>query len=305
MSVNDFFNGQSSEPNPRHGTTGANTPQHGGIGVALLQGKGPLYFLIGAAALLALVIILVFALVISQGRNLASPEAAAPTTSSHAPTSGSEQSASAPASETPQFTPETIAEKTACDPTSEDATKLSQFVTQAVSNGAWNSETQDAVTKALKSIDAKCPKSYTVALLGALTDSEMAPQLNALAADGTWITPAKPLPENAVNVASFTSPAKNIHCALSSDNVRCSINVYNYPSTPASCEGKTQTYTLNQKGELERGCATAVSSANIVDYGTNVAANGFGCTVAKDGVTCWHALTGKGFTLKRASENLF
>ncbi|MGV9184634.1 DUF6636 domain-containing protein [Arcanobacterium canis] len=308
MSVNDFFKNapESDTPMPPH-STDPHPHSMGSLTAAVMTGKRPLYLLIGAAALLVLVITLVFSMVIFQGRNLAgSAQEPRPSITDHVSASPPPQSTDSESNHPiPVDTPASIAEHTGCDSPAADAEKLSAYVSYVATEGTWNDDMKNSVTAALKDIDSHCPKSYSLSLLGALAESQIAPQLNALAANGAWITPARPLPQGGIEATNFTSPAKNIHCALSGENLMCSINVYDYPSTPSSCEGKTQTYTLTPKGEISEGCQTKVTATKVLDYGNSVSVKGYGCTVEKDGVTCWNALSGKGFTLKRASENLF
>lgn len=309
MSVNDFFTNKPESDTPTSSYSENPQPHSmSPLAAAVMTGKRPLYLLIGAAALFALVITLVFSMVIFQGRNLAgstrAPQASASENASTPPSAQATASESTQPTPSPD-TPAAIAQRTGCDSPTADAEKLSAYVSHVAAEGAWNDENKNAVTAALKDIDSHCPKSYSLSLLGALADSQIAPQLNALAANGAWITPARPLPQGGIVATNFTSPAKNIHCAMSGENLMCSINVYDYPSTPPSCEGKTQTYTLTPKGELSKGCQTKVTATKVLDYESSVSVKGYGCTVEKDGVTCWNALSGKGFSLKRASENLF
>ncbi|KTF03524.1 MULTISPECIES: hypothetical protein [Trueperella] len=117
-------------------------------------------------------------------------------------------------------------------------------------------------------------------------------------------TPERPAPEGAIEAASFTTPAKNIHCRINSDNVECSIYTYDYPS-PKQCEGLTATYVVGAEGAVDADCQHSVSVADVYDYGTAVALNGFACTLEQDGVTCWSVMSGHGYELKRANDRIF
>lgn len=189
------------------------------------ESRGPLYFLIGAASLLFVVIlVIVFQRLIASGRDLAT----SPTTS-------------ATAAPTAQATPTQAAPET-----SED------------------------------------------------TEATPTPEP----------TPMRPAPSGAIEAASFTTPAENIHCRINSDNVECSIYTYDYPS-PGQCEGLTATYVVGTEGTVNADCQYAVSVSDVYDYGTAVSLNGFACTLEEDGVTCWSVMSGHGFELKRAADRIF
>lgn len=114
----------------------------------------------------------------------------------------------------------------------------------------------------------------------------------------------RPAPEGAISAAAFTTPAKNIHCRINSDNAECSIYTYSYPS-PGQCEGKTATYSVGHEGPVEAGCTYSVETPEVLDYGTAVAMNGFACTLEQNGVTCWSEASGHGFELARSADRLF
>lgn len=130
------------------------------------------------------------------------------------------------------------------------------------------------------------------------------PQPSETASPTATPTAKLPAPEGAIEAASFTTPAKNVHCRINSDNVECSIYAYDYPS-PGQCEGITATYVVGTEGTVEADCTHFVKTNEVFDYGTAVAKNGFACTLEKNGITCWSEKSGHGFELKRATDRLF
>ncbi|VEI13489.1 hypothetical protein [Trueperella bialowiezensis] len=118
-------------------------------------------------------------------------------------------------------------------------------------------------------------------------------------------TPARPAPEGAIEAASFTTPAQNIHCHITDSNVECSIYVYDYPS-PGQCEGITATYSVGAEGAVNADCQHFVKTSEVYDYGTAIAKNGFACTLERNaGITCWSEMSGHGFNLTRADDTIF
>lgn len=280
--------------------------------------KKPLYFLIGSAILLFAVLIFLFLTqVIGMGRDIA--ESPGNTTSETADDAGRTSDPAAPTDGEPDTDaePDTGAElaaaaadvtalpsSTTCDDPAGDAATIGNYVNAAVTADAWDSVAENTVLNSLTGIDRECPKDYTLGLQDELTGDTAATQLTTLIQDASWIEEERPAPEGAIEATSFTTPANNIRCAITDSAVECSIFTYSYPS-PDGCEGFTATYNVGKTGEVSAGCDAAVESAEIYEYGTNVAANGFACTLDRYSVTCWSELSGHGYELKRAADRIF
>ena len=278
--------------------------------------KKPLYFLIGSAIVLFAVLIFLFLTqVIGMGRDIA--ESPGNTTSETADDAG--RTSDPAASDDPDAGAETdtdaeleaaaaaitaLPSSTTCDDPAGDAATIGNYVNAAAAADAWDSVAENTVLNSLTGIDRECPKDYTLGLQDELTAETAATQLTTLIQDASWIEEERPAPEGAIEATSFTTPANNIRCSITDSAVECSIFTYSYPS-PDGCEGFTATYNVGKTGEVSAGCDDAVESAEIYEYGTNVAANGFACTLDRYSVTCWSELSGHGYELKRAADRIF
>lgn len=144
------------------------------------------------------------------------------------------------------------------------------------------------------------------------SSTEPAPRLvvgAALVADLTnpsgVLATQRPAPPEATRLESFTTPMNNVRCSLDEKAVNCTIFTYDYVSPPG-CEGEPANYTVGLTGTTTAGCSTQVSTAKEVPYGSVVAAHGFACTADQyAGISCWSELTGHGFTVRRAAEEVF
>lgn len=274
--------------------------------------KRPLYFLIGAVIVLFIAVIaLVYSQVISTGRNIAT-DTSAPASSTQPPSEGAtDGSPATTTSDTPSTDPKTdpsviaaIAQDTTCTTEQSDGPAIIRYASDVIAADLWDTAHKDAITDALGQIDTACEKDYSLYLQDELTDTVSPPQLNSLVADRSWISLERPAPEGAVQLAAFTTPAKNIQCRIENGTLECSIYAYSYPS-PDGCEGITATYSVRETGQVASGCSYAIRTDNVQPYGTVVAVDGLVCDLQQDGVTCWSELTGHGFNLKRAADEIF
>ncbi|MDX6587185.1 MAG: hypothetical protein QOI31_1658 [Solirubrobacterales bacterium] len=112
---------------------------------------------------------------------------------------------------------------------------------------------------------------------------------------------------------SFTTPSKNISCAVTEEFVRCDIFEHSYepPPKPASCEfDYGSSLSVGVEGPAEFACVSdAVTGSpdtlTVLEYGTQTTVGPFRCESSEAGVRCENTDTGSGFTLAREIAEAF
>jgi hypothetical protein len=118
---------------------------------------------------------------------------------------------------------------------------------------------------------------------------------------------------SAQDTSGFQSPSKNISCLVFPDGnksaLRCDVaTMDSKPKRPPNCDLEYgQAFMMDAKGGAERICygdALTDKPLPVVAYGETWQRNGFTCTVAQTGITCFNA-DRHGFALSRAKQDLF
>ncbi|MDO5025294.1 MAG: hypothetical protein Q4E03_02095 [Trueperella sp.] len=255
-----------------------------------------LYFLITSAAILFLAMLaLIVSMFIKTGRDVAAD---------NPPATEVEQSVESANAQLDIATTAlmSIRNEDNCFPDSA-AAKITDYAAAALSSNAWDSTAQERVFMALAYLDEICTAEEKLQIQDSMTAPGVPAQLNSLVTDRTWISAARPIPDNAVHATSFATPSLNIRCQID-DAAMCTIYTYNFPS-PAGCTDQPATFRIGDTGKAEVDCANAIAADADQPYGTTVAANGFACTIEESGVTCWSELSGKGFQIRREGQRTF
>jgi len=107
----------------------------------------------------------------------------------------------------------------------------------------------------------------------------------------------------------FASPSGNIVCALTSDSTDCVISNFTYdPVDAASCEEEGVGGHLRvEPAGATMPCEPLVVAGEVPElaYGETISAHGYTCESAESGVTCRHDESGYGFSVARATYELF
>jgi hypothetical protein len=118
--------------------------------------------------------------------------------------------------------------------------------------------------------------------------------------------PASQAPKDQVQ---FSSPSGNIGCTLSSAGARCDIGERSWkpPPKPQSCSadwGQGLTVAGEAPAFVCAGDSVLGSSTELA-YGKTLQRGDYSCLSEKDGMTCKNTKTGRGFTVARASYEVF
>jgi hypothetical protein len=145
-------------------------------------------------------------------------------------------------------------------------------------------------------------------------------QLVGDGADGTTASPSRTkTPEAAIRTLSpdpgsplgFSTPTKNIACAMDTESVRCDIHerTWRPPPRPSSCQlDYGNALSLGDEGAeivCTGGITVDENQTEVLAYGHGIHVDTFECTSLKAGVTCRDLETGHGFTLAREAYALF
>lgn len=115
---------------------------------------------------------------------------------------------------------------------------------------------------------------------------------------------ARPAPDDALSITSFSAPSDNIHCTLSEDEVTCTIDEYFFDA-PEDCEGAV-TLRVSQDGTAQTACDEGVSSqGENLDYGQSTGSDDFACEATEAHFECWSQQTGNGFQVAREYYSLY
>jgi len=114
-------------------------------------------------------------------------------------------------------------------------------------------------------------------------------------------------PRATAGPATFRLPSGNIACAMSEDDVTCTIASFTYaPPAVDGCTGTTGHVLVLDAGgvafECETGPAPQAAGDDVptLEYGSSSSSGDYTCTSGTDGVTCTNG-EGVGFRLARAS----
>ncbi|WP_257210471.1 hypothetical protein [Actinomyces ruminis] len=113
-----------------------------------------------------------------------------------------------------------------------------------------------------------------------------------------------PAPDDAIEMAAFTTPSGNISCVLGDDSVSCTINEHDFVPTDSSCnDSNVQAFTVSvgTDGEAEGSCGISFSAAGAsLNYGASAKNDTFACTSTESGIECWSQVSGNGFRMSRS-----
>ncbi len=133
------------------------------------------------------------------------------------------------------------------------------------------------------------------------TTASVAPTTTAAPAPTT--STRKPAP--ALPPSFFSSPSRNVRCALAGATVRCDITKRTYKPgpVPAGCKGSYGSSVYANATVAGFGCVRDVVPAGpVLPYGQTTTYNGTRCTSARDGITCTTP-SGNGFFLSRGKAS--
>jgi hypothetical protein len=109
--------------------------------------------------------------------------------------------------------------------------------------------------------------------------------------------------------AVFSTPSKNIACAMEPSFTRCDISERSWsaPPKPASCELDYGNGLAINAGTAGITCAgdTVLGAPRILPYGQAVRVGTVACTSSAAGVRCADQATGHGFLLAKESYQVF
>lgn len=198
-----------------------------------------------------------------------------------------------------------IAANPGCSDVNADMATLGDFVERQQATGIDETSTQ-LVTDALKRINSTCERDYVGTLKAQLGSPSTSPALTAIAVESDWVTPARPPGEGSVALSEFTTDNRNIHCALDSERVACTVFEYSYAPTPETCAEFPQTFVTREIGPTDRNCDFRIQSEQDVGDGYYHNDN-FACQVRSEArlVECWSQLTGHGFRTHAGESGVF
>jgi hypothetical protein len=109
--------------------------------------------------------------------------------------------------------------------------------------------------------------------------------------------------------AVFSSPSKNIACAMESSYARCDIaeRTWSSPPEPAWCEFDYGNGVFLKNGKAALTCTsdTLLGAPRILGYGQAVRVGSTVCASSLAGMRCQDQRTGHGFVLAKESYQLF
>jgi hypothetical protein len=109
--------------------------------------------------------------------------------------------------------------------------------------------------------------------------------------------------------AVFSSPSKNIACAMESSYARCDIaeRTWSSPPKPAWCEFDYGNGMFLENGKAALACTsdTMLGAPRILGYGQAVRVGSMLCASSLAGMRCQDQRTGHGFVLAKESYQLF
>ncbi|TDE97313.1 hypothetical protein EXU48_03665 [Occultella glacieicola] len=128
----------------------------------------------------------------------------------------------------------------------------------------------------------------------------------------TTQAPAVTVPEDALDVAAFSSPSRNIWCEIAQDDATCMIGDITFtPPEVADCDpaiaGHFWQVTAERADPICGAEVPTEAPADLPDlaYGASTVVGDFLCTSETDGVTCVSISTGHGVTIARGGSSQF
>ena len=116
--------------------------------------------------------------------------------------------------------------------------------------------------------------------------------------------PARPAPQDALGITSFSAPSDNIHCVLGEEDVTCTIDEYFFDA-PEDCD-EAVTVRVGREGSAQTACGENLSSqGENLDYGQSTGNEDFVCEATETHFECWSQQTGNGFQLAREYYSLY
>lgn len=128
----------------------------------------------------------------------------------------------------------------------------------------------------------------------------------------TTQAPAVTVPEDALDVAAFSSPSRNIWCQIEDDNATCMIGDITFtPPAVEDCDpaiaGHYWRVTAESADPICGAEAPTEAPSDLPDlaYGASTVVGDFLCTSETDGVTCVAISTGHGVTIARGGSSQY
>ncbi|MFN3005420.1 DUF6636 domain-containing protein [Mycolicibacterium wolinskyi] len=108
----------------------------------------------------------------------------------------------------------------------------------------------------------------------------------------------------------FTSPSRNIHCAMGESSVRCDITERDWspPPRPADCRydyGQGISFSAGTRPDFVCAGDSAQGPGDTLAYGQAISAGPIRCESTEAGITCRDADSGHGFSLSREAYQIF
>jgi hypothetical protein len=114
---------------------------------------------------------------------------------------------------------------------------------------------------------------------------------------------------SAESQAVFSSPSKNIACAMESSYARCDIaeRTWSSPPKPTWCKFDYGNGVFLENGKAALACTsdTMLGAPRILGYGQAVRVGNTVCASSLAGMRCKDQRTGHGFVLAKESYQLF
>ncbi|MEE6294742.1 hypothetical protein [Georgenia wangjunii] len=228
--------------------------------------------------------------------------------SAREPTSGT---AEAPTAATPAIDDATIAQAMLglqALPTGSDCTNLSAdaqvvhtYADTLLVDGAWpDLPTSRLIPVTLDELAAACAADYAQRLAQYLASDPAAHPavVTAVRAHHDVITLARPAPEGAVADEAFRTASGNIRCTITHDGAGCAILVRSFENPPGCTTPTTGALSVALFGDDVLPCVGTVEGGpSQLEVGATSAVGDYACTNDGASVTCWHTVSGAGFTL--------
>src|SRR5699024_7500925 len=109
---------------------------------------------------------------------------------------------------------------------------------------------------------------------------------------------ARPAPEGAVPDDAFRTPSGNIRCTLTLDGAGCAVVVRSFANPPGCTTPAGEPLSVALFADDVLPCVGTVDGGTSeLPVGATAAIGDYACTNEGAAVTCWHTVSGAGFTL--------